>query len=308
MHFRAALEQEIARGITAQFDYTQINVARMDRVRDINLFPPVADATGRPIYSGTRPLAPQYGFAYITEPSARSLYRGFTSTLTLRRQHFVVDATYTLGWSTSHDDHERGGFSGANYVDAFHLDNEYNYSNIDQRHQFASSGLVYMPYGFEVSTTMRFNTGRPFSPSTGADSNRDGVVRDRPVLDGQVVKRNTFRNRGFSDVSLRVQRHFELPNEKGENLRFRRDVQLARFRQRGDWLGECDLRAVARGSLDQCQLWESKECPRGLPDEQHPAHFSIPGAIGVAVRVLSGDFCMVGAVRLFGHGVGYGTL
>jgi len=139
-----------------------------------------------------------------------------TTTLNIRRQKFTVDATYTLGFSKSHDDHERGGFSSANYVDAFNLDNEYNWSNIDQRHQFAASSLVYMPFGFEVASTMRFNSGRPFSPRTGTDSNSDGITNDRPVLDGAVVRRNTFRNKGFSDVSMRVQRNFKLPNEKGQ--------------------------------------------------------------------------------------------
>jgi hypothetical protein len=222
LHFRAAIEQEIAQGFTASIDYTQINVARIDRVHNLNLLPPAPDATGRPIYTnlslpanaGLRPF-PAYGFAYLTEASARSLYRGMTATVNLRRSQFVVDATYTLGFSKSHDDHERGGFSSANYVDAYNLDNEYNWSNIDQRHQFATNGVFYLPFGFDISTSMRFNSGRPFSPSTGTDSNSDGVVRDRPVLDGQVVRRNTFRNIGFADVSLRVQKNFELPNEKG---------------------------------------------------------------------------------------------
>ena len=59
---------------------------------------PAPDATGRPIYSSGRPY-PNYGFVYVTESSARSLYRGFTSTLNIRRQRFTVDTTYTLGYS-----------------------------------------------------------------------------------------------------------------------------------------------------------------------------------------------------------------
>lgn len=223
LQFRVALEQEIAKGVTFSIDYTNINVSRIDRVRNLNLRPPTPDATGRPIYTNLslsanaalRPF-PKYAFAYVTESSARSLYRGLTTTLSVRRKKLTVDATYTLGFSKSHDDHERGGFSSANYVDAFNLDNEYNWSNIDQRHQFAASTLVQMPLGFEVASYMRFNSGRPFSPRTGTDSNADGITNDRPVLDGAVVRRNTFRNFGFSDVSMRVQRNFKLPNEKGQ--------------------------------------------------------------------------------------------
>jgi hypothetical protein len=216
VHFRAALEQEITSGITAGIDYTHINVARIDRVRNLNLPVPAADATGRLIFrdvNTTKPFS-RYGFAYVTEPSARSLYRGFTTTLNIRRKKFTADASYTLGWSYSHDDHERG-ISGAVYDNAFNLDNEYSYSNIDQRHQFAATGLFYMPFGFELSTSLRFNSGRPFSPTTGSDSNGDGILRDRPVVDGKVLRRNTYRNTGYSDVSARVQRYFTMANEKG---------------------------------------------------------------------------------------------
>lgn len=221
LHFRAAVEQQIASGITAQIDYTQINVDRIDRIRNLNLLPPTPDATGRPIYTnlslpqnaGLRPF-PTYAFAYVSESSARSRYRGMTATVDIRRPRFTMDASYTLGFSKSYDDREVV-INSQQYVDAYNLDNEYNWSNIDQRHQFVTSGLFHLPFGFDISSSMRFNSGRPFSPSTGADSNADGVVRDRPVLRGEVVRRNTFRNLGYSDVSLRVQRSFNLPNEMG---------------------------------------------------------------------------------------------
>lgn len=223
VQFRGALEQEIAKGITVLVDYTQIKVTRMDRVRNLNLLPPTVDATGRPIYinlslasnAALRPF-PKYAFAYLTESSARSLYRAMTATTNIRRKRFTLDATYTLGFSKSQDDHENGGFSSANYVDAFDLNNEYNWSNIDQRHQFAANSLISLPYGFEITNTVRLNSGRPFSPRTGTDSNNDGITNDRPVLDGKVVVRNTFRNFGYKDVSMRVQRYFKLPNERGK--------------------------------------------------------------------------------------------
>ena len=91
------------------------------------------------------------------------------------------------------------------FDDASNLDNEYSYSNIDERHQFAANGMVYAPAGFEISMTTRMNSGRPFSAQVGTDLNRDGVLRDRPVIDGAVVRRNTFRNEGYADLSLRVQ-------------------------------------------------------------------------------------------------------
>jgi hypothetical protein len=221
VHFRAALEQQIATGVTATVDYTQIDVSRMDRVRDINLPAPFNDATGRPVYTPSSAISvnslrpdQRYGPVYATESTARSNYKGMTATLNLRRQRFTADASYTLGFSKSHDDHENGGFSSAFYTDVNNLENEYNWSNIDQRHQFVANGVVFLPRRLQVATQMRFNSGRPFSPRTGIDSNRDGIVNDRPMSEGAVVRRNTYRNMGFSDVSLRLQKNFTLRSEK----------------------------------------------------------------------------------------------
>jgi hypothetical protein len=65
---------------------------------------------------------------------------------------------------------------------------------------------------------VRINSGRPFTALAGSDLNRDGVQRDRPIVDGQRLGRNTFRNSAYSDISLRVQRGFALPQQRGRVL------------------------------------------------------------------------------------------
>jgi len=206
VHVRLAAERELARGVMTSIDFTNINTARIARVRNINLTPPAPDATGRPIYSSARPY-PAYGFVQVTEPSARSRYTGTTAAFNVKRARYAMDVYYTLSWSYSHDDTERG-ISGIVFDDAYNLANEYNYSNIDERHQFAANGMFFAPKDIEVSATARFNSGRPFSAQAGTDLNRDGVIRDRPVVNRAVIPRNTFRNTGYSDVDLRVQRGF----------------------------------------------------------------------------------------------------
>ena len=52
----------------------------------------------------------------------------------------------------------------------------------------------------------------------GTDLNRDGVLRDRPVIDGEPVPRNSFRNIGFSQVDVRVQRGFALGGARRATL------------------------------------------------------------------------------------------
>jgi hypothetical protein len=157
----------------------------------------------------------RYGAVYLTESSARSMYRAMTASMNLRRTSFVFDAYYTLGFSKSHDDHENGFLNSAFYSDVNDLENEYGWSNIDQRHQFTANGVVFLPGNFQLATQMRFNSGRPFSPRTGVDSNRDGITNDRPLLNGRVVRRNEeHRKQGFSDVSLRAQKNFTFAGEK----------------------------------------------------------------------------------------------
>ena len=62
---------------------------------------------------------------------------------------------------------------------------------------------------------MKFTAGRPITARTGVDSNQDGIINDRPIVNGEMLKRNSFRNEGFQDLSLRLQKTFTLPNERG---------------------------------------------------------------------------------------------
>ncbi len=207
-------EREIASGIKAGIGFNYISTVRVARQRDTNLPAPVVDALGRNIYSGPRPLAPKFVLTKVAESSARSLYRSFTMLLNARRPSYTLDAYYTLGWNYTFDDIERSFGIGA--ADANNMKNDYGYSNIDERHQLTANGLYFLPYGFEISSTARFTSGRPFSGSPGTDLNLDSRVNDRAMVNGEILRRNTFRNRGVFDVNLRVQRSFSLPNERGK--------------------------------------------------------------------------------------------
>jgi hypothetical protein len=206
-----AVEHQVADRVMTSLDFTNINTGRIARVRNLNLAPPVPDATGRPVYTSERPLGTKYGFVNVTESSARSHYQALTAGVNVSRARYSADAYYTLGFTKSEDDLERP-VNAIAYDDAYNLANEYTWSNIDQRHQFMANAMVFLPKEFELATTMRFNSGRPFSANAGTDLNRDGNIRDRAVIDGRVVKRNTYRNTSFSEVNLRVQRGFSLPN------------------------------------------------------------------------------------------------
>ncbi|MEW6730118.1 MAG: TonB-dependent receptor [Acidobacteriota bacterium] len=229
--FNAAFDHQLMPGLIVGVDFSYINTVRLERLRDINLPAPIVDATGRNIYSGPRPNN-KFFIIRSQESSARSLYRALTVSVNLRRQRYVLDAYYTLSSNYSDDDNERN-FAGIQYDDVNNLANEYNFSRLDQRHQFTANGAVTLPFSFQISGTMRIVSARPFTP-TGApfkpavdspagmpiipsgDLNRDSQFTDRPIINGRVNTRNTERNMSLSDVSLRVQRAFNMPSEKGK--------------------------------------------------------------------------------------------
>jgi hypothetical protein len=203
LQWQTGVERTIARGITASEQFSYINTTQVARERDTNLGAPVVDA-GRNIYSNPRPYS-AFGVAQVTESAGRSLYRGLTTTVNIRRGPATVDLYYTRSWNRSYDDVERG-FTSVRYADVNDIASEYNYSTIDEPHQFLANGNVSLPFGFAVGTVMRFTSGRPFNAVAGTDLNKDGQNTDRPIVDGVMLPRNAFRNTGFRNVDLRIQK------------------------------------------------------------------------------------------------------
>jgi hypothetical protein len=136
------------------------------------------------------------------------MYNGITTALNMRRTRYTVDLYYTRSWNYTLDDTERG-FTGITYADVNNIASEYNFSNIDEPHVFIGNVNYSLPFGVDVASSMKFTSGRPFTAKAGTtDLNQDGNTNDRPIVDGGMFKRNTFRNAGYKDVSLRVQKSF----------------------------------------------------------------------------------------------------
>jgi hypothetical protein len=51
----------------------------------------------------------------------------------------------------------------------------------------------------------QFASARPFNATTGVDNNGDGANNDRPVMDGKVLGKSTFRGTPTSDVALFIE-------------------------------------------------------------------------------------------------------
>jgi opacity protein-like surface antigen len=207
------VEHAITSGWTAGVDFTYVNTVNLERNRFINLPAPVVDPNnpaGRPRYfldGAPRPV-PTLRDITVREASAHSLYRALTFATKFQRSWGQFNAFYTLSWNYSDDDNERDS-GGITYDNTFDLRPEYNYSNLDRRHQFTANPVFFLPYGFEVSSAIRLLSGTPIDARLGFDANGDFVNNDRPYSGpGEPFLRNDFRNESIYNVDLRVQKRF----------------------------------------------------------------------------------------------------
>ena len=220
--FQAGLgaDSELFRNFVAGVQFHYVNSVHLLRNRDYNLPAPVIRATDRsqrPFFglrSGAARPAPTLGDILIRESSARSLYRGVTFQAQYRARRFQFGATYTVAQTYAEDDGERDA-TGFRMENSFNLRPEYNYSDLDQRHQFSTFGVAQLPWGFEMSGIFRARSGLPIDAKTGGDANEDLKSNDRPLTAAGVpILRNDFRNRSIKIVDLRVLKNIPLGSER----------------------------------------------------------------------------------------------
>ncbi|MCY7347313.1 MAG: carboxypeptidase regulatory-like domain-containing protein, partial [Pyrinomonadaceae bacterium] len=154
------------------------------------------------------------GAVQVRESTAKSLYQGLTFRTRLVRKWGQLNAYYTLSKNESDDDNERDA-GGVAYANPYNLRGEYGNSRLDRKHQFVANPIFFLPYGFEVSSAIRFRSGTPINAYAGADLNGDSVFNDRPLASyGVEFRRNIFRNSNLYDVDLRVQKGFKFDERR----------------------------------------------------------------------------------------------
>src|SRR5581483_5563611 len=89
------------------------------------------------------------------------------------------------------------------------------------------------PFGITAGAFMQFSSARPFSAVTGVDNNGDGLNNDRPVVDGAVLGRSTFRSTPTYDVSLYLEDRVKLKERLSLILR----IEGFNLTNHGNYLG-----------------------------------------------------------------------
>jgi hypothetical protein len=62
-----------------------------------------------------------------------------------------------------------------------------------------------LPHNVTAGTVTQLASARPFNATTGLDNNGDGANNDRPVVDGSVIGKSSFRGTPLQDVSAFVE-------------------------------------------------------------------------------------------------------
>jgi hypothetical protein len=176
---------------------------------NINLGAPAGYlADGRPVFGGTR-LNPQFNQINIIQSGGNTNYNGmFVNLKRTLSKGLLVNMT----WTWSHALANTLGEGGAP-EDPANLARDYGNADNDARHyvvgqalyepHFNQSGLHWVN-GFELSSTMLYNSGYPINTIAGTDLNKDGNLNDRPLY----TARNSVRGPSILEVDARLQRAF----------------------------------------------------------------------------------------------------
>lgn len=216
------VEQQIGKA-TVSAGYLRNSTWGLLRQIDANLFPPVGEINGLPVFGPSRPDL-NVGRLLLNQSSAHSSYDAFllTGNFQLNRRTQVM-ANYTLA-SARDDDTTLSPFSRISALNPFNLALERADSNFDVRHTFNVSAIVNLPLGFKINPALIARSGLPYTPVVGYDLQNDGNdLNDRAIFNGSVAGRNSARQPGFANLDLRFVKDFTLRGE-GHHLDLFLDV------------------------------------------------------------------------------------
>ena len=229
-------ERELFDGFFAAADYVHQHLSNIDRTVDLNA-PSVFDrttpgqcrsancnnTTSANLANATRPILPVNGGVRQVNAIMNlgvADYDGLQTQLTYRgNSRLFASLSYTLSKATNTTEPDGNGIGPNQSIISRLGDEERGPSLVDQRHRAVISVSYRFPWGFTAGTLSQFASARPFNSTTGVDNNGDGIQNDRPVIDGVVVSKSSFRGSGTQDVALFVENRIRLSERVGLLLR-----------------------------------------------------------------------------------------
>ncbi|HEX5070362.1 MAG TPA: hypothetical protein VFV78_09125, partial [Vicinamibacterales bacterium] len=226
-------EKEVLHGLFVGADYVHQHWSNLERAVDLNA-PSVFDRTApgqtRTVAqaNATRPILPVNGGVRqvnVLMNLGVADYDGLQTQISYRgNSKIYLNISYTLSKATNTFEPDGNGIAPNEPIIDRLGETERGPSVLDQRHRAVISFSYQLPWNVSVGTVSTFASARPFSATTGVDNNGDGANNDRPVIDGAVIGKSTFRGTGTQDISvygeyrLPVSRHTVLLRLEGFNL------------------------------------------------------------------------------------------
>ncbi|MBK7997086.1 MAG: TonB-dependent receptor [Blastocatellia bacterium] len=219
-NFRNSYSQQTSFGLNYSFNSTTAISADYVFIRGIKLFGsrninPIIRPTANPIESAlTGRVDPSQGDILQLETSFDSYYHALTLAFNRRfAKNFNFLAHYTFSKAIDISSDFRADIA-AEVVNPLKIGDERGLSLQDARNRLVLSGTWDLSYknrltnGFQLSTIISLNSGRPYNLLAGTDLDGNGGILpgDRPLIGGVSIGRNVGITPGFANVDLRVSR------------------------------------------------------------------------------------------------------
>jgi hypothetical protein len=226
-------EREVVKGLFVGADYVHQHLSGIDRTVDLNAPLPLnrtavgqcrlstttnptcnlsnttTNAQNVAAANATRSILPAPGGVRqvnVLMNLGVADYDGLQTQLTYRgNSRMYAAVSYTLSKATNTSEPDGNGI-GPNESNIARLDEqERGPSLLDQRHRAVIMFSYRFPYKITAGTLTQLASSRPFNATTGVDNNGDGLNNDRPVVNGAIISKSTFRGTPTSDVGLFIE-------------------------------------------------------------------------------------------------------
>ena len=234
-------ERELARGLFLGADYVHQHLSDIDRTVDLNApsaFERTAPGQVRSVAAAnaTRPILPVNGGVRqvnVLMNLGEADYDGLQTQLRYNTTKLYASLSYTLSKATNTTEPDGNGIAPNEGSLARLGEVERGPSLVDQRHRAVLSVAWRLPYEASIGAVAQVASARPFSATTGVDNNGDGLNNDRPVVDGQVLGRSTFRGTATSSLDA----FLEGPVKLGGGMKLVLRVEGFNLLNHGNYLG-----------------------------------------------------------------------
>jgi len=207
-------EREVVKGLFVGGDYVHQHLSGMDRTVDLNAPAPFDRTTVGQIQTvavanSTRPILPANGGVRqvnVIMNLGVADYDGLQTLVSFRgHRRLYASLSYTLSKATNTSEPDGNGI-GPNQSNILRLgEEERGPSVVDQRHRAVITFSYRFPFNITAGTLTQLASARPFNATTNADNNGDGILNDRPVVNGVVIPKSAFRGTPTSDVAAFIE-------------------------------------------------------------------------------------------------------